>query len=193
MRVASDRRSAIYYATSSERLARDVQSLLLRLGITARLGRVPQVNSPRDQSPRPRDRRAGSTALRQRIGAVGTRRQATLDAIVAHLATRREHEPRCRPAHRLELARQPALATSGITTRGLQAGLDMAYCGSTLYKTNLSRERAERVAAAVGGRNSSGSQTAMSTGTGSSRSSLTARPRCSTSRWTGITTSSQAT
>jgi replicative DNA helicase len=41
---------------------------------------------------------------------------------------------------------QPALTVSGITTRGLQSALGMSYCGSTLYKAGLSRERAMRVA-----------------------------------------------
>jgi replicative DNA helicase len=45
---------------------------------------------------------------------------------------------------------QPALAAGGITARQLQAGPEMSYCGSTLYSSNLSRERAERVAAVIG-------------------------------------------
>ncbi len=40
---------SIYYASSSERLARDVQSLLLRVGINARLKRIPQGQKGRDQ------------------------------------------------------------------------------------------------------------------------------------------------
>src|SRR4051794_5578579 len=82
-----DGRSAIYYATSSERLARDVQSLLLRLGITARLGQVAQANSPRDQF---HVRVSGSADMRRfavAVGAVGARRQQALDEIIGHLAT----------------------------------------------------------------------------------------------------------
>ena len=44
----------------------------------------------------------------------------------------------------------PALATSGMTTREFQAGLGTAYCGTALYKTNLSRERATRAARVCG-------------------------------------------
>jgi replicative DNA helicase len=44
---------------------------------------------------------------------------------------------------------RPAMAASGTTTRALQAGLRTAYCGSTLYKSGLSRERAARVAEIV--------------------------------------------
>ncbi|HEC84510.1 MAG TPA: replicative DNA helicase [Thioploca sp.] len=39
----------VYYATSSYHLAFDIQSLLLRLGINARVSRVPQPNKGRDQ------------------------------------------------------------------------------------------------------------------------------------------------
>jgi|FLYN01.1.fsa_nt_gi replicative DNA helicase len=40
---------AVYYASSSEQLSRDVQSLLLRLGINSRITRIPQNGKGRDQ------------------------------------------------------------------------------------------------------------------------------------------------
>jgi replicative DNA helicase len=42
------------------------------------------------------------------------------------------------------------MAAGGVTARALQAGIGTAYCGSTLYKSNLGRERPERVAALIG-------------------------------------------
>ena len=42
------------------------------------------------------------------------------------------------------------MAASGVTGRQLQAELGMSYCGTTLYESGLSRERAERVAEIVG-------------------------------------------
>ena len=45
---------------------------------------------------------------------------------------------------------RPAMAAAGITTRALHAGVGNAYCGSTLYRSGLSRERAARVAEIVG-------------------------------------------
>ncbi|HEX6021608.1 MAG TPA: replicative DNA helicase, partial [Solirubrobacter sp.] len=147
----SNGRSAIYYATSSERLARDVQSLLLRLSITATCTRVPQSNSPRDQF---HVRVSGSPDMRRfaaTIGAVGDRRTTALARIDAAFAaagatTNRDVLPRSIWASHV----QPAMATAGVTTRALQAGLGMSFCGSTLYRSNLSRERAERVAAVMG-------------------------------------------
>jgi replicative DNA helicase len=143
-------RSAIYYATSSDALARDVQSLLLRLSITATRTRVAQSNSPRDQF---HVRITGSSDMRRfaaTVGAAGGRRQAALAQIEAALAaaganTNRDVVPRSVWVSHV----QPAMAVAGVTTRALQAGLEMAYCGSTLYRSNLSRERAERVAAVI--------------------------------------------
>jgi replicative DNA helicase len=38
------------------------------------------------------------------------------------------------------------MAAAGVTTRALHAGVGDAYCGSTLYRSGLSRGRAARVA-----------------------------------------------
>ena len=46
--AARSPRPAIYYASSSQRLARDVQDLLLRLGINARVKQIPQGTKGRD-------------------------------------------------------------------------------------------------------------------------------------------------
>ncbi|QXD13776.1 replicative DNA helicase [Rhodocaloribacter litoris] len=44
----------------------------------------------------------------------------------------------------------PAMKRAGLTTRQMQARLGHQYCGTALYQTNLSRDRARRVAAVVG-------------------------------------------
>ncbi len=43
----------------------------------------------------------------------------------------------------------PAMQSSGITIRKMQAELGVAHCGTTLYKHNLSRERASKLAMVV--------------------------------------------
>ncbi|HEX5505359.1 MAG TPA: DnaB-like helicase C-terminal domain-containing protein, partial [Thermomicrobiales bacterium] len=43
----------------------------------------------------------------------------------------------------------PAMQAAGLTTRRMQTALGGSYCGDTLYKANLSRERAARVASIV--------------------------------------------
>jgi replicative DNA helicase len=146
-----DGRAAIYYATSSERLARDVQSLLLRIGVVAALTRVKQPGSGRDQfhvrvSGAPDSRRFLAV-----VGAVGHRRKAAAAELQRHFrgliaVTNRDVVPRS--VWRATVI--PAMATAGMTARELQAQLGTQYCGSTLYKSNLGRERAARVVEIVG-------------------------------------------
>lgn len=56
--------------------------------------------------------------------------------------------PRCLPSQSLQYT-IPAMQQNGITTRQMQAMLGNKYCGTTIYKQNLSRERAEKLAQAV--------------------------------------------
>jgi len=145
-----DGRAAIYYATSSERLARDIQSLLLRIGVVAALTRVQQPGAGRDQfhvriSGAPDSRRFLAV-----VGAVGRRRSSVAADLQRHFrglrpVTNRDIVPRS--VWRTTVI--PAMATAGVTSRQLQAGIGNAYCGSTLYKSNLGRERAARVAQIV--------------------------------------------
>jgi replicative DNA helicase len=146
-------RAAIYYATSSRTLARDVQSLLLRLGITATLTTVRQTNSPRHQFHVRVTGRADSVRFLELVGAVGERRHEHRAALLAHFAARLANTNRdVVPREAWESLVIPAMAASGDTTRQMQAALRMSYCGSTLYKSGLSRERAARVAEIVNSR-----------------------------------------
>jgi len=141
----------VYYATSSRRLAEDVQALLLRLGIQGRMERHPQKGAGRDQyhvrlSGRPDLLRFCTT-----VGVVGTRRSAALSLVLANLLDRGENTNRdVIPRATWDRLVRPALAETGVTTRQLYARIGNAYGGMTLFKQNLSRERALRVATAVG-------------------------------------------
>jgi replicative DNA helicase len=148
---AGRRYLGVYYATSSRRLAEDVPSLLLRLGIQARVERHPQKGSGRDQYHVRLSGRPDLLRFCTSVGAVGTRRSAALSLVLANLlgrgeSTNRDVIPRAM-WHRLV---RPALAETGVTTRQLYARIGNGYGGMTLFKQNLSRERALRVAAAAG-------------------------------------------
>ena len=140
----------IYYASSSLRLARDVQALLLRLGINARLNTVSQGRKGRDQH---RVDVSGKDELERFIeivGAVGRRKTASLHDVAGSLMnstanTNRDVIPRA--VWRDNVV--PAMLEIGMTTRQMQAGIATQYCGTALYKANLSRERALRVAQVV--------------------------------------------
>ncbi len=141
----------VYYATSSERLATDVQSLLLRLGINATLRRTPQTGKGRDQF---HVDVSGSTDQRrfvELVGAVGLRKQAQLELVDAYLTHRTANTNRdVLPRQVWRALAVPAMQALGMTTREMQVGLENAYCGTALYKQNVSRERAQRLAQVVG-------------------------------------------
>ncbi len=143
-------RPAIYYATSSQRLAQDVQSLLLRLGINARLARRGQGDKGRDQFHVIVSGKPEWLRFLDKVGTVGAYKMASAQEIRQHLAGRDHNTNRDTiPASAWRQIVVPAMQTEGMTTRQMQADLGHEYCGTALYKNNLSRERAARVAEVV--------------------------------------------
>jgi replicative DNA helicase len=138
----------VRYDTSSERLGADVVSLLLRLGINAKRRFVPMLGRGRpihriDVTGRPEIEH-----FLRWIGGLGQARAAAHTSILTGFAatagrpnTNRDVIPR--EAWRAIVT--PAMTTAGVTSRALQASLSTEYCGSTLYRSNLGRERALRV------------------------------------------------
>jgi replicative DNA helicase len=140
----------VYYASSSEGIARDVQSLLLRLGINARLSRHSQGAKGRDQfhvSISGRDEMIRFLAV---VGALGTEKSAHRVAILEYFASTSANTNRdVIPASAWRLHALPAMAAAGVTTREMQAGMGSAYSGTGIYKQNLGRERTRRLAEVV--------------------------------------------
>jgi replicative DNA helicase len=142
---------SIYYASSSEVLARNVQSLLLRLSINATLRRTPQTGKGRDQFHVIVDGKAEIERFLYIVGALGRSKEdhrlAILDYLIERVAnTNRDVLPR----EVWRMVAVPAMQSAGITSRQMQARLGNAYCGTALYKQNVSRERAGRLALVVG-------------------------------------------
>ena len=147
----STRHPAIYYGSSSPRLASDVQALLLRVGINA-------VLRPRDQKGKGRTQyhvlvmgRGDVLRFAERIGATGLRKNRELLACVEYLRGRSANGNRDTIPASAWRALVPAMARNGVTMRAMQAGLGSTFCGSTLYKANIGRARMARVVSAVGG------------------------------------------
>jgi replicative DNA helicase len=140
----------VYYATSSPRLAYDVQSLLLRLGINARVSTHPGRDKGRTQF---HVTVSGGTELvrfLEIVGALGANKRRSASEILEYF------DGRNRNPNRDVIPREvwrdlvvPAMGRSGMTARKMQAAIDTRYCGSALYRVGLSRERAMRVGAAV--------------------------------------------
>jgi replicative DNA helicase len=139
----------VYYATSSPSLAADVQSLLLRLGINAIRSRVGNSRG-RPQHHVKLTGSADVSLFLEKVGCLGQNREATAGRIRAALAATHANPNRdVIPAAAWRAIVDPARIAAAVTTRGLHAELGNRYCGSALYKSNLSRERAARAAQAV--------------------------------------------
>ncbi len=140
----------IFYATSSPELARGVQSLLLRLGINARIVCVSQHNKGRDQFHVTISGQPEQLTFLQLIGLRDTRRQTVLERSINHLQALKPNTNRdLIPRETWYSLVEPARLASGQSTRAFQQGIGMSYCGTSLYKSSLSRERALRISKAL--------------------------------------------
>jgi replicative DNA helicase len=138
---------SIYYSSSSSKLAANVQSLLLRLEINATLRIVPQVDKGRDQYHVSVSGKPDMERFINLIGAVGNYKQNSLAQIADYLSNTVTITNRDVIPHDFwRMYAVPAMQTAGITTREFQAKLGNKYCGTSLYKANLSRERAAKIA-----------------------------------------------
>ena len=141
---------AIRYDSSSEGLSRDVVSLLLRLDITARVAEVPMPGKGLSSWRVDVQGQDDMQGFLRAIGGLGERRALRANAIEKRLYALRANTNRDGlPKEAWEMLVWPAMAASGVTTRQLHAEIGNAYCGSTLYRSGLSRERAARVAEIV--------------------------------------------
>jgi replicative DNA helicase len=138
------------FDSSSEALARDVQSLLLRLGITARRREVSMAGKGRASHRVDVSGQEDALRFLLYVGAVGERRMAIGERILERVSAVRGNTNRdVIPRDAWRSVVTPAMAAAGVTTRELQAQLGTAYCGSTLYNAGMSRTRAARVAEIV--------------------------------------------
>ncbi|PSF38231.1 replicative DNA helicase [Aphanothece hegewaldii CCALA 016] len=135
-------RPIIYYSTSSYQLAQQIQSLLLRFEINAVLSVHPQIGKGRDQYHITITGKPDIEKFTNLIGTVGDYKNKSLKEIQDFLQNH-DHNPN------KDIWRQyavPAMKEIGLTTRQMQAQLGNSYCGTTLYKSNLSRQRSAKLA-----------------------------------------------
>ena len=126
------------------------ESLLLRLGINARIKRLPQPGKGRDQYHVILSGKSDAVRFVQVIGAVGAYKTASLQQVADYLDgcienTNRDILPKDFWAEYV----RPAMRAHGITQRQLHASLGIAYAGMTIFGQNMSRERSWRAATAV--------------------------------------------
>lgn len=141
---------AVYYATSSSQLATNVQTLLLRLGINSNCSRIPQLGKGRDQYRNSVTGKPDIEEFLNKIGSLGQSKIAHQAALRAHFEERHSNTNRdIIPRDIWRMYAVPAMQASKMSTRQMQDGLGVAHCGTGLYKQNISRERATRLAHVV--------------------------------------------
>jgi replicative DNA helicase len=144
------RSPAIYYASSSLLLAQGVQVLLLKLGINARLRTVSQGNKGRDQHHVIVTGKSDVSQFIQKIGAVGNYKQQALSLIADLMQVSKENTNRDILPNPLWVPlAQAAQATIGMSQRQFYSAINSAYAGHTVFKQNVSRNRALKIATAV--------------------------------------------
>jgi len=148
-KMASRKKSAaIYYATTSSLLAKQVQHLLLRFGILSTLRIIPQgiyrpsyqVHIQGSQMQLTFCEVIGSYGER---GKIITEIKQALDMIIPN--PNLDIIPK--QAWQLIIKQEKDLAK--MSWRSVSAQMNTSYCGSTLFKTAISRERMLRIATAI--------------------------------------------
>ncbi len=138
----------IYYSSSSRQLADGVVHLLGRLGLASRLYPVRYAKSEREGY---HVVIAGSRDMRRFCAEVGVHgaRGAKAEAYLIHSAqVAANTNVDTLPIEVWDLVRSER-RRAGLSERALQAAIDLAYCGSNLYKSCPSRDRLDRIATAL--------------------------------------------
>lgn len=140
----------IYYATSSAVLARNVQSLLLRLSINAVILRYAQPGKGRDQY---HVKVSGKPDVQQflaQVGGLGEHKVVHAAAITEYYTDRAGKTNRdVLPWEVWDIVIAPEMSTSGTKALALQERIGWAKPSGAVYGQSLSRERAARVASAL--------------------------------------------
>ncbi len=140
----------IYYASSSERLAKDVQDLFLRTGIKARLRRISQGKKGKDQHHVIVSGKEDIETFINEIGAVGLNKKESLLKVRNFISQTKSNSNRDSiPNDVWKRYVVPSMKENNITTQQMFAGISTRYCGTRIYKQNISRERAFHIATAV--------------------------------------------
>jgi replicative DNA helicase len=139
----------IYYASSSQQLCHDVQTLLLRLGINARLTCVPQGAKGRNQYHVVLSGLPDILGFAYQISTLGQYKSQSLHEILAFCQNKVPKTNRDIIPNKLWIDNvSSSMKKLGISHRELHQKIGTAYAGMTIFRQNLSRERANRIAEA---------------------------------------------
>jgi replicative DNA helicase len=140
----------IRFDSSSEALTRGVQSLLLRLGINARMREVPMPGKGRSSHRLDVSGQEDCVRFLVKVGAVGKRRLRIKDEILDRLtATHAKTNRDVIPREAWGMLVKPAMTCAGITIRNLHTALGRSTSNSMIGKGGTSRHRSASIAEAI--------------------------------------------
>lgn len=136
--------SKIHYSSNSIDLIKDLKSLLLRFGIVASINKSQKEN----YKPNYTLNITGKTnilAFSNHIGIHGSK-AAQLETLVERYSEKASIPNSDIVPKALWNSIRMLKKDKGFSERAFQAGLEMSYCGSSLYKSNISRPRLRKIA-----------------------------------------------
>ena len=136
--------AAIYYASSSQQLARDVQHLLLRLGILSTIRTAPG-GQHRTMYHVHVQGKGQQTIFLKRVNSYGQRGELAAELLAALSEVTENTNTDVIPKEVWHSVVTGGKTDDGISWRTLSERIDMAYCGSTLFKHGVSRQRMARL------------------------------------------------
>ncbi len=138
----------VYYASTSRVLAGQVQSLLLRLGIISTCREVAQKKGDKLYRPSYHVSIQGQENLERFLTQVGSfgKRGASSEAYLEQLSTIKANPNNgCFDKLVWKSHIEPAKIRANLSWRKFCEGLEMSYCGTTLFKSGVSKERMQRI------------------------------------------------
>jgi len=136
---------AIYYSSTSLVLAHQVQHLLLRLGIISTLRQVAQ-GQHRPSYQAHIQGKTDQLKFLNLVGCFGARGKIIPELRQALERIQANPNTDVLPRDVWGQAIAPAKVRAGLSWRQVSAGLEMSYCGSSLFKSGVSRTRMTRLA-----------------------------------------------
>lgn len=132
---------AIYYASSSKTLSTQVQHLLLRLGIQSSITVAPSSKGYRNMYHTQVYGAQNQQRFLSLVGAAGKRGEAVPSLLKALEKIKPNPNLDSIPKDAWQTVIREAKEAQQIGWREVCSGLGMSYCGSTLFKAGISRER----------------------------------------------------
>jgi replicative DNA helicase len=137
----------VYYSTSSKILAEQVQHLLLRLGIISRLRTVKQ-GRYRDNYHVTINGKDMQSLFFAKVGCFGARGKIISEFASTLIGTKGNPNRDIIPKEIWTYV-SSVKDNYGLSWRKVSAGIETAYCGSTLFKSGLSRQRMLRLSEVI--------------------------------------------